>query len=61
MVDLAGQLRVPVLAVVGEVFDGVESRVPTISLVRRFGGERAREDTAACIEEAVGEHLAALG
>jgi glycerate 2-kinase len=59
--ELARVIDVPVLAVVGEVFDGVDARVPTISLVRRFGDERARADTAACITEAVAEHLAQLG
>jgi glycerate kinase len=58
--DLAAELALPVLAVAGEVYDAVEDRLPTISLVRRFGPERARADTAACIEEAVAEHLAAI-
>jgi glycerate kinase len=56
--DLAAQLGVPVLAVVGRVFDGADTRVPTVSLVDRFGEARALEDTAACIEEAVTEWLA---
>jgi glycerate kinase len=56
--QLAGELSVPVLAVAGEVYDQVDHRLPTISLVRRFGEERARADTAACITEAVAEHLA---
>lgn len=55
---LATELSVPALAVVGEVYDHVDDRLPTISLVRRFGPERARVDTARCIEEAVAEHLA---
>jgi glycerate kinase len=58
--SLAAQLSVPVLAVAGEVYDQVDDRLPTISLVRRFGPERARADTAACIEEAVAEHLASV-
>jgi glycerate 2-kinase len=58
--DLAAELSVPVLAVAGEVYDEVDDRLPTVSLVERFGPERARADTAACIEEAVAEHLAAL-
>jgi glycerate kinase len=55
---LADQLSVPALAVAGEVYDRVDDRLPTISLVSRFGAERARRDTARCIEEAVAEHLA---
>jgi glycerate kinase len=58
--SLARELSLPALAVAGEVFDEVEDRVPTISLVRRFGEERALRDTAACIEEAVAEHLVGL-
>lgn len=48
---IAGEAGVPVVAIVGEAFDGVEAWVPTVSLVRRFGEERARTDTVACIEE----------
>lgn len=59
--ELAAELAVPVLAVVGQVYDDVEDRVPVVSLVDRFGDERARADTAACITEVVAEHLAALG
>ena len=60
VVALATELGVPALAVVGRVFDGMDERVPTISLVERFGEERAMHDTAACIEEAVAGHLATL-
>ncbi len=56
--QLAGQLGVPVVAIVGEVFDGVADRIEAVSLVERFGAERARHDTLACIEEAAGEVLA---
>jgi glycerate kinase len=58
--ELAAAAGVPVLAVVGEVFDGMGERVPAISLVERFGEHRARHDTVACIEEAVREHLGRL-
>lgn len=57
VVELAATAGVPVLAVVGEVFDGMDQRVPTVALVERFGEERSRRETAACIEEAVAEHL----
>lgn len=59
VVALALEAGVPVLAVAGQVFDGAEALVPSISLVARFGEDRARHDTAACIEEAVGEWLSA--
>ncbi|MFN8017213.1 MAG: glycerate kinase [Acidimicrobiales bacterium] len=55
--ELAAEFGVPVLVVAGEVFDGVEDRVDAVSLVARFGRERAMGDTAACIAEAVRDHL----
>jgi glycerate kinase len=55
--QLAGRLGVPVVAIVGEVFDGVADRIEAISLVERFGAERAFEDTLACIEEAARDAL----
>ena len=57
VVELAGVSDVPVVAVAGEVFDGVDARVDTVSLVARFGEDRALTDTAACIEEAVADVL----
>ena len=58
--ELAAEFEVPVLAVVGQVYDDVGDRVPVISLVERFGEERARHDTAACVTEAVAAHLATI-
>lgn len=55
--DLATDLGIASFAVVGQIFDGMEQRIPAISLVRRFGEDRAMNDTLACIEEAVAEHL----
>ena len=60
VVDLAAEVGVPVLVVAGEVFDGVDDRVDAISLVARFGRERAMADTTACITEAVAQRLADL-
>ena len=56
--ELAAALGVPVVAVAGEVFDGVEDRIEAVSLVERFGVERAHDDTVACIEAAVADLLA---
>jgi glycerate kinase len=56
--EWAAQLGIPVLAVVGDCFDGADARIDAISLVRRFGDQRARTDTVACIEAAVRERLA---
>jgi glycerate kinase len=59
--EMAAAFGVPVLVVAGQVFDGTGGRVDAVSLVERVGEERARTDTAAAIEEAVGERLRALG
>ncbi len=56
--ELAAEFGTPVLVVAGEVFDAVDGRVDTVSLVASFGRERAMTDTAACITEAVAAHLA---
>ncbi len=61
--ELAAAFGVPVVAIVGEVLDGVDERVghhiETVSLVERFGRERSMADTTACIETAAAEVLAA--
>ena len=61
--ELAIALGVPVVAVVGQVLDGVDGRIPdgveTVSLVDRFGHERSMGETVACVEEVVTEVLGA--
>ncbi|HIM85510.1 MAG TPA: glycerate kinase [Acidimicrobiia bacterium] len=57
----AAAAGVPLLVVAGRVDPDVAGRVEAISLVRRFGEERALEDTLWCVEEAVSDHLGALG
>jgi glycerate kinase len=63
--ELAAAWGVPCLAVVGEVVDDLEPAVrpgfEVVSLVDRFGPDRARSDTVACIEEAVSLALSARG
>lgn len=59
--ELASDLGVPVLAVAGAVYDGVEDRIPAVSLTARAGEDRARADVERLVEEVVAEHLAALG
>ena len=56
---LAERLGVPALAVAGNV-DGRAGAppVPVLSLTERFGADRAWTEPAACVEEAVAEHLA---
>ncbi|MGH9281905.1 MAG: glycerate kinase, partial [Acidimicrobiales bacterium] len=58
VVDLAAAAGVPVLVVVGEAFDA--SPVPTVSLVDRFGRERAVNATLDAVEEVLLAHLRAL-
>jgi glycerate 2-kinase len=58
---LARAAEVRVVAIAGRVFDGVDDRIEAISLVDRFGEDRAREDTLACIEEVAGDVLASHG
>ncbi len=57
IVDLAGELDVPVLVVAGEVFDQVDARVDTVSLVAHFGRERALTDPLGCVAEVVAGRL----
>jgi glycerate kinase len=56
---LAADAGVPVVAIVGEVFDDAQHRIEVVSLVERFGRERSLHDTLACVEEATTEVLAA--
>jgi glycerate 2-kinase len=58
--ELATGLGVPVLVVAGEVMAEVVD-LDAVSLVAQFGGERARVDTLACVEEAVRARLEAWG
>ena len=60
VLDRATDACVPVLAVAGEVFDDAGQRLHAVSLVERFGEERSRTDTVACVEEVVAEALAQL-
>jgi glycerate kinase len=48
---------VPVLVIAGEVYDEVSPDVDAVSLVERFGEERAKSDTLACVEEVVSDRL----
>ncbi|MDQ3385351.1 MAG: glycerate kinase [Actinomycetota bacterium] len=59
--DLARSAGVPVLAVVGEVLEGitVPEGLEVLSLVAEVGGERAFSHTAAAVQEVVTRRLAA--
>ena len=59
--DLAHAAGVPVLAVVGEVLEGitVPDGLEVVSLVAEVGEERAFSDTAAAVQEVVARRLAA--
>jgi glycerate kinase len=58
VLERATDACVPVLAVAGEVFDDAGERLHAVSLVERFGEERSRHDTVACVEEVVADVLA---
>lgn len=58
--ELGSALGVPVVAVVGRCFDGVEGRLPVVSLVDRFGEGRALGDTLAALAEVVPDVLGHL-
>jgi glycerate kinase len=55
---LAAEAGVPVVAVAGEVFEEVDGRLETVSLVERFGRDRALADPLTCIAEVVTDLLA---
>jgi glycerate kinase len=55
MVALAGEAGVPVLVIAGDADPG--QPVPVVSLVERFGEEKAMSDTLACIETVVTDYL----
>ena len=59
VVTLAAALGVPVLVVAGDVMDPLPQETEAVSLTERFGGERSRLETLACIEAVVRDHLAA--
>lgn len=58
IVEGADELGVPTFVVAGEFYDGLDDRLDGVSLVARYGDERARADTVACVEEVVSERLA---
>lgn len=63
VLDLAAEFDKPALVVAGQIFDGLppfEGDVTVVSLVDRFGEERAMDETTACVEEVVRGHLASM-
>jgi len=75
VLSYAAELGIPALVVAGEVFDDVDvasalagaagaagagsGGVTVVSLVERFGSDRAMADTAACVTEVVAGYLSA--
>jgi glycerate 2-kinase len=59
--ERAAAAGVPLFVVAGEVYDDAGARVEAVSLVERFGEDRARRDPAACVEQIVRERLAGAG
>jgi len=58
VVGLAAALEIPVLAIAGRCFDGVDELVDAVALVDRFGEDRSMDDVLGCIEAIVSERLA---
>jgi glycerate kinase len=54
---LAAEAGVPVVAIAGEIYDGVADRLESVSLTARFGEERSTTHTIRCIEEVAAELL----
>jgi glycerate kinase len=62
--ELAAGAGVPCVAVVGDLVDGLDARpdgLEVVSLVERFGRDRARDDVLSCIAEVTTEVLASAG
>lgn len=59
--ELAVEAGVRVVAIAGEVLDEVDGRVEAVSLVERFGDERARGETIRCVEAVVADLLSRPG
>lgn len=51
VLEAAQHVGIPVVAVVGEAFDGAAQRIPTLSLVRTHGRELALADAGGCLFE----------
>jgi len=56
--SLAAAAGVKAVAIVGRADDGTASPIPVVSLVDRYGEQRAMHDTVECITLAAGELLA---
>jgi glycerate 2-kinase len=54
---LADEAGVPVVAIAGEVLEEAGGRIDAVSLVERFGQERAMGETIRCIESVVADLL----
>jgi hypothetical protein len=59
--DLADGSASPVVAIAGQVYEPVPGGIEVVSLVERFGDDRARNDTLACIREVTADILASTG
>ena len=55
---LAVEAGVPLVAIAGEVLEEAAGKLDAVSLVERFGQERAMAETVRCVEEVVAELLA---
>ena len=63
VLELAAEFDKPALVVAGQILDGLppfDTDVTVVSLVERFGPDRAVADTTACVEDVVRRHLEGL-
>lgn len=59
VLSYAEALGLPVLVVAGEVFDGVDDQLDAVSLVERFGRERALGETLECLRSVAADRAGA--
>ncbi len=63
VLELSEEFGVPTLVVAGQILDGLPpfaGDVTVVSLVERYGEERAHHDTTECVRDAVAAHLALI-
>jgi glycerate 2-kinase len=60
LLALCGRQAIPALVVAGEIEDALDCPSPAVSLVARYGRDRAWEDPAGCIADAAAEALGAV-
>lgn len=60
VVEAANARGIEVLVIAGDAFDEVTDRAETVSLVERFGMQRAMSEPLGCIRSVIARHLGSL-